>query len=106
MMLLTKANKRKLPALGTTDGQGDEAVAQVKFFSIASPHRWFATEYDPETGQFFGLVTGGEVDELGYFSLEELKSAKWHGIPAVERDRNYRPQTLAEVRKEYGREAA
>ncbi len=107
MKLLTKAIERSLPALYSTDGQGDGAVAQVKFFSIASDHRWFATEFDPESGTFFGLVTCNGEGELGYFCLDELRSARWRGVPAIERDTGFRPQTLAEIRKEWcGRAAA
>jgi hypothetical protein len=105
--LLTKAIQRTLPALYSTDGQEDAAVVKVKFFSIASDHRWFATEFEPETGTFFGLVTCHGEGELGYFSLDELLSLKWHGVPAIERDSGFRPTTLSEVRKKHcGRAAA
>ena len=103
MKLLTKTIRAKLPALGRTDGQGDSAVAQVKFFSIVTDHRWFATEFDSDEGRFFGLVVCDGEAELGYFSLPELQGATWRGIPAIERDSGFRPTPLSKVREEYCR---
>ena len=98
MKLLTKEIEKKLPKLGTTDKQGWEAQAQVKFFSIANNWRWFATEFDGED-TFFGLVQGFE-NELGYFSLSELQSVKFMGIPAIERDISWKPKPLKEIKTE------
>ena len=97
MKLLTKEIAKKLPKLGTTEKQGWDAVAQVKFFSIANSWRWFATEFDGED-TFFGYVQGFD-NELGYFSLSELESVKWLGIQAIERDINWTPKTLGEIKK-------
>jgi ATP-binding cassette subfamily B protein len=67
--------------------------------------------YDPTAGSvefdgedlFFGMVHGFEK-ELGYFSLKELQSLKLTmggiDIPAVERDINWTPRRLSEL-KEY-----
>jgi hypothetical protein len=101
MKLLTKAIERRLPALYSTDGQGDTAVVQLKLFSIFSNQRWWATEYDPATRTFFGLVTGGAEDELGYFSLDELQACRISGVPAIERDMYFKPITLGEVREQH-----
>jgi hypothetical protein len=100
MKLLTKAQITKLPLLGTTDHLGEEAICQVKFFSIWSDWRWYATEYDG-LDTFFGLVQGLET-ELGYFSLSEMQSVRHPqlGIAAIERDLGWQAQTIAEVRKE------
>lgn len=99
MKLLTKEIAKKLPKLGTTDKQGWDAVAQVKFFSNASNWRWFATEFDGDD-TFFGFVQGFD-NELGYFSLSELQSVKHplFPIPAIERDINWKPKTLGEIKK-------
>jgi hypothetical protein len=99
MKMLTKEILNRLPPLQAQDGKGDEAVAYVKFFSIRSDHRWFATEYDPETETFFGLVTNYGEGELGYFTLAELTSVRWAGVPVVERDLSFRPTTLAKVKQ-------
>jgi hypothetical protein len=107
MKLLTRAIEKRLPAIGATEKQGDDAVAQTRFFCLIGNMRWWPTEYDPVRRLFFGLVTGGDCDELGYFSLDELLSLQCHGnCPAVERDISQKPITLGEVRRQFGRDAA
>jgi hypothetical protein len=96
MKLLTKAIEKKLPALYSTEEKGDEAVAQVKFFALGSSWTWYATEFDGED-TFFGLVDGFEK-ELGYFSLKELESVKFLGIQGIERDINWEPRKLSELK--------
>jgi len=95
MKLLTKANRAALPAIGATDGKGNEAVVKVKFFTPFRDWTWYATEFDGDD-LFFGLVDGTHV-ELGYFRLSQLASLK--GVAVVERDRHFTPQTVGECRK-------
>lgn len=96
MKLLTKEILKKLPPLGSQDGKGLDATIHVKFFTPDSNWTWYATEYDPGTGEFFGLVDGFEK-ELGYFFLRDLQSVRGGlGLP-VERDRWFGPKTLREV---------
>ena len=85
MKLLTKEIERKIPALYTQEGKGDDARVYVKFFTPDSNWTWYATEFDPETGTFFGLVDGFEK-ELGYFTLAELETAKGPMGLDIERD--------------------
>ena len=60
--------------------------------------RWYITEWEAETGTCFGLVEGFET-ELGYFDLTELAEVTvFGGVPAVERDLYWEPQTLGEIR--------
>ena len=87
---------KNLPALGSTDGQGDQAVVQVKFFTPWTNWTWYATEYDPETRTFFGLVDGFEK-EYGYFSLDELEAVKGPFGLKIERDRGFQGVTLHEA---------
>jgi hypothetical protein len=96
---LTQEIRGRFPAWQSTDGQGDAAIAQVKFFSPYSGWRWYATEFDGED-TFFGLVQG-QSQELGYFSLSELESAaRMNGkLPLVERDKYFTPCPLSEVRR-------
>lgn len=110
--LLTADQARKLPALYSTDGKGDAAVAQVKFFLGA--YTWYATEYDAETGTFFGLVDNCNMrdqipeGELGYFTAEELCTtsatvnvfggARGSFRQPVERDVWFAPTTLGAIR--------
>lgn len=97
MKLLTKQNLKQLPALYAQDGKGDATVAYVKFFTPDSSFTWYATEFDPETGTFFGLVDGLDK-ELGYFTLEQLENVRGKfGLP-VERDRYFEPTTLGELK--------
>ena len=96
MQLLTQEDSRKLPKLGETDGQGMKAIAYVKFFHPCSQWTWYATEYDGED-RFFGLVRGFE-DELGYFSLKELKSVRDKVGLGIERDLHFKPASLEECK--------
>ena len=96
MKLLTKKNLEDLPPLYAKDGKGMEALAVVKFFTPDSNWTWFASEFDPSEGLFFGLVHG-MAKEMGYFSLAELESARGPmGLP-IERDRYFKPTKLSDL---------
>ena len=111
--LLPQELRGKLPKLYSTDGQGDKAIAKVKFFG-ANGWTWYATEFDGKN-TFFGLVVG-DFPELGYFNLTELEEARMPkpkvtppanyvftaGYPAVERDLYFKPLSLGEARKRHG----
>lgn len=88
MKLMTKAVERKIPELYTQEGKGDDARIYVKFFTPWTSWTWYATEYDPNDGLFFGLVDGHEK-ELGYFSLAELSSLKGPWGLKIERDMHW-----------------
>ena len=95
--LLTQENLRALPPLYSQDGKGEDAIAHVKFFTPDSSWTWYATEFDPIEGRFFGKVVG-HATELGYFSLAGLEAARGpYGLP-VERDIHFRPTPLRECR--------
>lgn len=99
VQMLTQKDLKALPGYAAQDGKGDEAIAHVKFFSPYSGWTWYATEYDPENREFFGLVFGFEM-EMGPFSLDELEAAKGPmGVQGVERDRHFKPTTLGEIKK-------
>ena len=102
MKLLTKELLRTLPRLGTTEAQGEQALVVVKFFDPTGSWTWYATEFDPEARQFFGLVDGFEV-ELGYFSLDDLETVRGRLGLGIERDLNWTPKPLAEVRRRIAR---
>jgi len=98
MKLLTKANLKALPAIGSTEGKGFDAVAKVKFFTPDGNWTWYGVEYDANEKLFYGLVDGFEM-ELGYFSLTELENIKGpFGLP-VERDRYFDATPLSEIKK-------
>lgn len=106
LQLLTKEIEARLPRLGSTENIPEqEKVVQVKFFSPYSNWTWYAVEGEPlmneETGyktnfMFFGLVQGFER-EWGYFSLNELESARKGPLPLVERDLYFTPVTIKEL---------
>ena len=89
---------KSLPPLYSQDSKGEQAVVYVKFFTPDSSWTWYATEFDPKEGMFFGLVVGLET-ELGYFCLDELKSSTGPLGLHIERDISWTPKTIAEVRE-------
>ena len=97
MKLITKDLQSKFPALYSNEDKpvGDHMVI-AKFFTPDADWTWYATEYDPNEGTFFGLVEGF-VTELGYFTLEQLENTKGPmGLP-VERDLYFKNVTLKEI---------
>ena len=94
--LLTQEIIKRLPPLYSQQNNPDPIV-QVKFFSPYNGWTWYAYEYDPEQGLFFGLVKGFD-DEIGYFSLQELEEANKNGLPLVERDLHFQPQPLSQCK--------
>ena len=97
MKLITKDLQSKFPALYSNEDNpvGDHMVI-AKFFTPDADWTWYATEYDPNEGTFFGLVEGFET-ELGYFTLEQLENTKGPmGLP-VERDLYFKNVTLKEI---------
>ena len=114
--LLPDILKEQMPALYAQEQERDPVV-HVKYFDPVGSWTWYATEGSPvdEDGYidtnkpkvdylFFGLVVGFEP-ELGYFSLNELKTAKegLQGLRAlpIERDVWFRPQRLSDVKRQH-----
>lgn len=95
--LMTKAIERTTPRLYGTDGQYMEATATAHYFSTRNGWEWFMTEYEPETGEAFGLVLGF-CSELGYFSIRELeRTNEIYGAGTIERDTHFKPCKLSEI---------
>ena len=80
MKLLTKALEKKLPALHSATGK-----AFVKWFTPDANWTWYVMEYDPKTGECFGLVDGLEK-EFGYFTLNQVQEVRGKFGLSVERD--------------------
>jgi hypothetical protein len=103
MKLLTKEIRHLLPPICATDGEGEDAIAYVKFFTPDSSWTWYAVEGGSivdEDGrevdyEFFGLVHG-HFSEYGYFCLSELESIRGPLGLAVERDLYFTPRPLRE----------
>ncbi len=97
-----KAQIEAMPKSYETDGQGDEAIAQLHYFNSGSD--WYIIEKDTgspddeEQGiqaQAFGyccLNEDCENAELGYISIQELIR---HG---VELDLYYKPETVGTIK--------
>ena len=95
MKLLTKAIEKQLPALYANEEVEDPKLL-VKFFTPDSNWTWWASEFDPEQRLFFGLVDGLER-EWGYFSLDELESARGPLGLKIERDMWWTPVKASEL---------
>lgn len=94
MKLLTKELEQTIPALYSTEEiETKDKTIVCKFFAIGSSWTWYVVEGGRQKDGdylFFGLVNGIEK-EWGYFTLSELLSVKWHGIPGIERDLHFIP---------------
>jgi len=97
--LMTAELRRRIPPLRGQESQGNEAMVYAKFFTPMGPFTWYVTEFDGDD-TFFGLVDCVER-EWGYFSLQELSELRhtlgqaW--IPAVERDKFWRPKRACDL---------
>lgn len=118
MKLLTTELKQRIPPLYSQE-QTEDPLVVCKFFTPDSGWTWYVIEGsptcqahgfydcdDPACGKpatwnaytFFGLVDGFE-QELGYFALKEMESARGPlGLP-IERDLHWKPKPLSQVNK-------
>lgn len=88
--VLTKAELKKLPALYSQDGKGENAMALVHFFQ--GGYDFWASEFDPQEGTFFGVARLYER-EMGYVSVDELMSTH-----RMERDLYWTPKPLKDCK--------
>lgn len=101
MKLLTKEIIKRLPKhYETQDIPTKDKILQVKFFDPTGNWTWYGVEYDPNTRTFFGYVEGFD-NEWGYFTLDELETAKQGhtGLTAlpIERDICFDPCKFSEL---------
>lgn len=96
MKLLTKEIIDRFAAVGSQENVEDPIVI-AKFFDPTGSWTWYATEFDPATGIFFGLVHGFEK-EWGNFSLAELESIRGKFGLGIERDRHYGEKKVSEIK--------
>lgn len=80
-----------MPTTYQTDGQGDQAVVQLHYFTAGCD--WYITERDCEQAQLqaFGLANLGHGGELGYISIVELLAC------GAELDLHWSDKKLAEI---------
>ena len=109
MKLLTKAIEAKLiknyaenELRHRHDHEGTDFKPVLKLFG-GGACTWLITEYNPDTGLFFGLCDlGAGYPELGYIDREEIEGLRFppYGLP-VERDRFFKAdKTLSAYTKD------
>ena len=96
MELIPQEIKELIPKLYETEEQNDP-IAYVKLFLDA--WTWYITELSIDNNICFGYVISPFESELGYFSLNEIKSIKGSLGLSVERDISFKPTALAIIRK-------
>jgi len=100
MKLLTKGLQKRFAEVGRQNDSHDPLVI-AKFFNPCGSGTWYATQYDEKDGIFFGyvagLVGGGECDEWGTFSLEELEEVTLQFGLKIERDLCFKEKRFSEL---------
>ena len=99
LKLLTESIKKKLIDNYNKQNGTKSFKAVVKLFNPSGIGTWFLSELNPNDNVAFGLCCF-EFEELGYVSLEELKSLKPPFGLGIERDLHFKPnkKTLDECR--------
>ena len=92
MELIPKEIKEQIPSLYATENQNNPTVF-VKLF--LDSWTWYITELSIDGDIAFGYVISPFGAELGYFSLEEIKSIKG----SLERDLEFKPTKLSIIKK-------
>lgn len=98
MQLLTKELVQRFAKVGRQENNPDPIVV-AKFFNPSGAGTWYATEYDPQTKEFFGYVSifGDWNDEWGSFFLEELENYHGQFGLGIERDLYFDEKKISEV---------
>ena len=94
MELIPKEIKEQIPSLYATENQNNPTVF-VKLF--LDSWTWYITELSIDIA--FGYVISPFGAELGYFSLEEIKSIKGSLGIGVERDLKFKPTKLSLIKR-------
>ena len=94
--LIPKNLLNRIPKLYETEEQNNP-IAYVKLF--LDGWTWFITEISIDNDICFGYVISPFGAELGYFSLEEIKSIKGTLGIGVERDLSFKPTKLSIIKK-------
>ena len=96
MELIPQEIKALIPKLYETEEQNDP-IAYVKLF--LDGWTWYITELSIDNNICFGYVISPFESELGYFSLNEIKSIKGSLGLSVERDLSFKPTKLSIIKK-------
>jgi len=93
MELLPAEIVSALPPLRSQQKNGIDAIAHVRFFAPWLPWRWYASEFNPVLGVFFGVVVIFER-EYDYFTIDTLDLIRSRSGRRVERDLVWTPRPL------------
>jgi len=96
MELIPQEVKQQIPKLYETEEQNN-SIAYVKLF--LDSWTWYITEISIDNDICFGYVVSPFGAELGYFSLNEIKSIKGSLGLDVERDLFFKPTRLSLIKK-------
>ena len=96
MELIPQEIKELIPKLYETEEQNNP-IAYVKLF--LDGWTWYITELSIDNNICFGYVISPFESELGYFSLNEIKSIKGTLGLSVERDLSFKPTKLSIIKK-------
>ena len=94
--LIPKNLLNRIPKLYETEEQNNP-IAYVKLF--LDGWTWYITEISIDNNICFGYVISPFGAELGYFSLEEIKTIKGTLGIGVERDLSFKPTKLSIIKK-------
>jgi len=73
MLVELAATIDKMPKIGETDGQGDNAIVHLHYFRGAADYHVIEKDLTPEQIQAFGMCDlGMGFPELGYVPIQEL----------------------------------
>ena len=98
MELIPKEIREQIPPLYATENQNNPIVYLKLFIDGWS---WYVTELSIDDDTAFGYVISPFCSgELGYFSLEEIKSIKGSLGIGVERDLSFKPTKLSIIKKD------
>lgn len=100
MKLLTKELENRFLTVGSQENiPTEDKLIIAKFFNPVGAGTWYATEYDPQSKEFFGYVSifGDHNDEWGYFSLAQLEETKLPFGMGIERDILFKEKKFKEV---------
>ena len=104
MKLLTKAVEKSLPPLYSQEDNPDPIV-KAHFFNPMGAGDWWITEASHEDEDYimFGLCDlGMGFPELGYVSLNEIKSVRLPFGMGIERDLHWQPMPLSVIKEKVG----
>ena len=102
MQLMTKELEQRFAQVGRQEDKAFDALVVTRFFDPCGAYTWYATEYDPESQEFFGFVCGDE-DEWGLFSLDEMRRARGALRLGIERDLHFDEMPLRAALERDGR---